>query len=108
MSLNFQQYFESAPYHIRRKCKGFDYLSDQDSLDNILPGGQIRYFSRDEHPKFKMGGKVIRKTMHFIEFETKNKETYVISPIKFYVLYKPPRRRKSKQHKLFQALLDSL
>lgn len=113
MAFDFRHFYETLPYFIKKKCKGFEYVDphDNDNHDstgsNIMPGGHIRYFTRTPIPQFKMGGKVVRRTLHFIEFENR-KKTYIISPHKYYILYKAPRKRKSKRYKLLKSFLEGL
>lgn len=108
MAFDFCHFYEALPYFIKKKCKGFEYIDQHDdNHENIMPGGHIRYFTRTPVPQFKMGGKVVRRTLHFIEFENR-KKTYIISPHKYYILYKAPRKRKSKRYKLLKSFLEDL
>tara|TARA_B110000881_G_C18602813_1_gene536836 strand:+ start:611 stop:928 length:318 start_codon:yes stop_codon:yes gene_type:complete len=104
MRFDFKTFLTTLPSNITKKCKGFQYLEDPSI---IIPGGYIRYFSKEDVPIFKMGGKIIRKTNMYLELENR-KKTYYIYINKFYILYKPPTIKKSKRYLRFKAILNSI
>ena len=97
-------FLSEQPLYVQRRCRGFKMA---DSSTTFLRNGQIRYFSKETPPVFKMGGKITRTTDLYIEFEYKSR-SYTIYTNKYHILYKPPKERKSKQYHLFKALLDNL
>ena len=101
-----ESFLQNQTFFVRKKCKGYTYIREED-YGEIVPGGEIRYFSKTNPPVFKMGGKITRKTPLYIEFKRKS-QTYTIYIGKYHVFYKAPTVKRSKQYRLFRKLLETM
>lgn len=97
-------FLSTQPINVQRSCRNYELVND---VKEIKKGDQIRYFSKEHVPKFRMGGTVTRVASLFIEVK-RGKKSYIISTHKYTFLIKKATVKRSRQHKLMKALLDSL
>lgn len=97
-------FLSTQPINVQRSCRNYELVKD---IKEIEKGDQIRYFSKDRIPQFRMGGTVTRVAPLFIEVK-RGKKNYVISIHKYTFFIKKHVVKRSKQHKLMKALLDSI